>query len=103
MNVSVERSFAEQQDRADPLAQLRAEFLIPTRADGSEQHLSLRPFARAAAEGRRAFVQEELDSWAQLGVEGHFASQRPWLPLSRTLRAFAGAAWSARSRWKSWR
>ena len=37
MTFSLERSFAEQQDRADPLAKLRDEFLIPRRADGSEQ------------------------------------------------------------------
>ena len=79
MNVSLERSFAEQQDRADPLARMRSEFRIPTHADGTEQvylcghSLGLQPKAVAG------FVQEELDSWARRAVDGHFESQRPWL------------------------
>ena len=36
MNASLERSFAEQQDRADGLASMRDAFRIPTRADGTE-------------------------------------------------------------------
>ncbi len=79
MNFSLDRSFAEQQDRADPLANVRNEFLIPRRADGTDQvylcghSLGLQPKAVAAV------VQEELDSWAHRAVEGHFKSQRPWL------------------------
>jgi kynureninase len=79
MTLSLERSFAEQQDRADPLAKLRNEFRIPRRADGSEQvylcghSLGLQPKTVAA------FVQEELDNWAHRAVQGHFESQRPWL------------------------
>jgi kynureninase len=79
MNFSLERSFAEQQDRADPLAKLRSEFLMPRRADGTEQvylcghSLGLQPKAAAT------FIQEELDSWSQRAVEGHFRSRRPWL------------------------
>jgi kynureninase len=79
MNFSPERSFAEQQDRADPLAKLRNEFRIPRRTDGSEQvylcghSLGLQPKAVAA------IVKEELDNWADRAVEGHFESQRPWL------------------------
>ena len=37
MNASLDRSFAEQQDRADGLASMRDAFRIPTRADGTEQ------------------------------------------------------------------
>ncbi|HEV8331472.1 MAG TPA: kynureninase [Steroidobacteraceae bacterium] len=79
MNVPSDRSFAEQQDRADPLAKMRDAFRIPTRADGTEHvyfcghSLGLQP----KAVGR--VVQEELDSWAQRAVDGHFESSRPWL------------------------
>jgi kynureninase len=79
MNFSLERSFAEHQDRADPLARMREAFHIPRRADGSEQvylcghSLGLQP----KSVGR--VVQEELDSWAQRAVDGHFESPRPWL------------------------
>ncbi|HEY7642172.1 MAG TPA: kynureninase [Steroidobacteraceae bacterium] len=79
MNVPAERSFAEQQDRADPLAKLRDAFHIPTRADGTQHvyfcghSLGLQP----KSVGR--IVQQELDSWAQRAVDGHFESARPWL------------------------
>jgi len=79
MNVPSDRSFAERQDRADPLAKLRDSFRIPTRADGTEHvyfcghSLGLQPKAVASV------VQEELDSWARRAVDGHFESARPWL------------------------
>jgi kynureninase len=79
MNASLERSFAEQQDRADGLASFRDAFRIPTRADGTEQvylcghSLGLQPKAVGS------MLQEELDSWAQRAVDGHFESPRPWL------------------------
>jgi kynureninase len=95
MNFSLERSFAEEQDRADPLAQLRDEFRLPTRADGSQQvylcghSLGLQPKAVAS------IVEDELDSWAHRAVDGHFESPRPWLtyherfapPLARLVGA----------------
>ncbi|HXS90395.1 MAG TPA: kynureninase [Steroidobacteraceae bacterium] len=79
MNFPLDRSFAEQQDRADPLAKLRDEFRLPTRADGTPQvylcghSLGLQPKAVAS------ILQEELDSWAHRAVDGHFESNRPWL------------------------
>ncbi len=79
MNVSLERSFAEQQDRADALAKMRDAFRVPTRADGTEQvylcghSLGLQPKTVGS------IVQEELESWARRAVDGHFESQRPWL------------------------
>ena len=79
MTLSLDRSFAEQQDRADPLAKMRDAFRIPTRTDGTEHvyfcghSLGLQPKAVGQV------VQEELDSWAQRAVDGHFESSRPWL------------------------
>lgn len=94
MNVAVERSFAEQQDAADPLAQLRAEFLIPRHGDAESIYLcghslGLQP------RGVARVLEEELRHWAELAVEGHFASSRPWLPyheqLTNSLARLAGA------------
>src|SRR5262245_30262920 len=79
MNVPSARSFAERQDRDDPLANLRDAFRIPTRGDGTEHvyfcghSLGLQPKAVGSV------VQEELDSWARRAVDGHFESARPWL------------------------
>ena len=85
MNVSVEREFAQRQDASDPLAASRAEFLLPQRADGSTNiylcghSLGLQP------RGVARILSEELEHWAKLGVEGHFASSRPWLPYHEQL------------------
>lgn len=79
MSFSTDRSFAEQQDATDPLAAMRAEFRMPTRADGSNavylcgHSLGLQPKAVARV------VTEELDRWANRAVEGHFESPRPWI------------------------
>ncbi|GBG24624.1 Kynureninase [Hondaea fermentalgiana] len=77
--------FAEQLDARDELRELRQEFIFPRvdRADPESEScvylcgnsLGLQP--RKAKE----YVTEELDKWANLGVEGHFASTRPWVTV----------------------
>jgi kynureninase len=95
MTSPLDRSYAEQQDRADTLASLRGEFHLPVRADGSPvvylcgHSLGLQPKRTATV------VQEELDAWARLGVEGHFTGARPWVSyhelLTPALATLAGA------------
>jgi kynureninase len=95
MSSLLDRSYAEQQDRADPLARLRDEFHLPTGPHGATavylcgHSLGLQPKRTAG------IMQEELDVWARLGVEGHFAAQRPWVSyhelLTPGLAMLAGA------------
>lgn len=66
-------------DAADPLARLRAEFHLPLHPPTGQptiylcgNSLGLQPRRTAA------YVQQELDDWARLGVEGHFHGRRPW-------------------------
>lgn len=33
----------------------------------------------------RAYLEEELEDWERLGVEGHFRARRPWMPYHRLL------------------
>jgi kynureninase len=81
-----EEAWALEQDRADPLAWCRAEFAVPAGARGeplayfSGNSLGLMPKAA------RAEVTQELDDWARLGVEGHFAGRAPWYSYSERLR-----------------
>jgi kynureninase len=76
---------AEALDAADPLAHLRAQFLIP-RHDGQPQayfcgnSLGLQPV------GVRAALLQELDDWAELGVEAHFRGKQPWIPYHESVR-----------------
>ncbi|MEA2608249.1 MAG: kynureninase [Chloroflexota bacterium] len=73
-------------DRADPLSRYRDRFLLPEGSAGvpaiylAGQSLGLQP--RTA----RAAVEVELEAWARLGIDGHFAPDRQWFTLDDTLR-----------------
>src|SRR6516225_9141379 len=77
-SLHADESFALQADAADPLRRFRDQFHIPTDANGRPMiyfcghSLGLQP--RAV----RALVDEELEEWARLGVEGHFRGKTPW-------------------------
>jgi kynureninase len=78
--------FARAMDRTDPLARFRDRFHIPPTADGSPSvyfcgnSLGLQPKAA------RALVEQALDDWARLGVEGHFRGRSPWYPYHEQFR-----------------
>jgi kynureninase len=72
------RERAAELDRTDPLAPYRERFHIPRHGDGEAAYLcgnSLGLAPRAARES----VDQELVAWEQLGVEGHFKPERPWV------------------------
>jgi kynureninase len=76
-------------DAADELAGLRRDFELPREQGRTLTYLcghSLGPMPRAA---RRA-VEAELDRWAALGVDGHFADAHPVRGRARPLRAAHG-------------
>ena len=70
-------AYAREADAADPLRDLRKEFLFPQH-DGRDvlyftgNSLGLQP------KGAAVILQEELEDWARYGVEGHFQARRPW-------------------------
>lgn len=73
-----DRDYALELDARDPLARFRDAFHFPTRADGSPvvylcgNSLGLQP------RGVQADMEQELEDWAELGVEGHFDGRDPW-------------------------
>ena len=77
--------FAQELDAHDPLASYRDRFHIPKQPDGRDllyfcgNSLGLQP--RTA----RAYVDQELEDWARLGVDGHFDARHPWLPYHEFL------------------
>lgn len=87
-------TFARSADKKDPLRAYRSLFHIP-KVDGKASiyftgnSLGLQP------RSTRRFLNEELDDWATLGVEGHLHSRRPWLYYhkfsKKTLAAVTGA------------
>jgi len=77
--------FAQAMDAADPLAPFREKFHIPRSSSGEEciylcgHSLGLQP------KTARAYLEQELRDWAELGVEGHFHARHPWMPNHRLL------------------
>ncbi len=78
---------ARAQDAADVLAAFRGEFCFPKTAAGDDvvyltgNSLGLMPVSARAA------VNAELDAWARLGVEGHFAPTGAEFAAPRTAGA----------------
>jgi kynureninase len=88
----VDEARAAELEAADPLRSLRHEFCVPPWPGGAHadwaylagNSLGLQP--RAA----RAAVEDELDEWGRLAVEGWFESREPWLEYAGSLRAPVG-------------
>src|SRR5688572_22239758 len=78
MNFINTFQYAKKLDSQDTLRHLRNQFFIPT-TDGKNNiyfagnSLGLQP------KSTKKFLTEELTDWANLGVEGHEHSRRPWL------------------------
>ena len=72
-------AYAVQQDKEDSLSELRTRFYIPKDKNGNEwiyltgNSLGLQP------KTTQKYIEQELNDWANLGVEGHFEAKNPWL------------------------
>ena len=76
--------FAQQLDAKDPLKSFRERFFFPTFHDKTVRYftgnsLGLQP------KSTRQYILEELDAWAEFGVEGHFMAKRPWFSYHENL------------------
>lgn len=77
--------FAKKQDALDELSQYRKQFHIPKDKNGNEliylcgNSLGLQP------KSTKAYINQELEDWANLGVEGHTEAKNPWLPYHEFL------------------
>ncbi len=78
MNFENTIEFAKKLDGQDALKSFRSKFFIPQH-EGKDtiyftgNSLGLQPKSTAA------YIQQELNDWAQYGVEGHFHAKNPWL------------------------
>lgn len=79
MNFENTLEFAKLLDEKDKLRSFRDRFFIPQH-NGKDciyftgNSLGLQPKTTSQ------YIQQELNDWAQLGVEGHFHAKNPWLP-----------------------
>lgn len=94
-NYRLGLDYAKQQDATDPLADYRDKFHIPKDENGNEwlyftgNSLGLQP------KSTQQYIQQELDDWANFGVEGHFEAKNPWMPyhefLTESMAKIVGA------------
>lgn len=78
-------AYAQAQDAQDSLKKFRNQFHIPRDSSGRElvylcgNSLGLQPKLV------QTYLQQELDDWAQLGVDGHTDARHPWMPYHEFL------------------
>jgi kynureninase len=96
MNYSSDQHFAEQLDRDDSLSRFRESFYIPKHSTGEESvylcgnSLGLQP------KQTKSYINQELEDWAKLGVEGHFHAENPWMPYHEFLATSTAAVVGAK-------
>ncbi|MCI0702159.1 MAG: kynureninase, partial [Planctomycetia bacterium] len=79
MSLEQLRELASELDRTDPLAQYRARFCIPRHVTGKDVSYLCGNSLGLAPRKAREYVERELFAWEELGVEGHFKHDRPWV------------------------
>ena len=94
-NYKLGLDYALEQDQNDELYVYRNQFHIPKDKSGDEliymtgNSLGLQP------KQTKFYVNQELEDWANLGVEGHFEAKNPWLPyhefLTKNMAKVVGA------------
>lgn len=87
--------FAKQLDQKDELSIYRNQFHIPKDKNGNDliymtgNSLGLQP------KSTKDYINQELEDWANLGVEGHTEAKNPWLPyheyLTESMAKLVGA------------
>lgn len=78
---------ARSMDEQDPLRSFREKFYMPKQNSSDDliyltgNSLGLQPKLT------RAYIEQELKDWAELGVEGHFNAKNPWMPYHEFVTA----------------
>ena len=77
--------FSLQLDKNDELQHYRNEFNIPLQKNGKEHIYLCGNSLGLQAKRTKSFINQELEDWATLGVEGHFHAKNPWMPYHEFL------------------
>jgi kynureninase len=86
MNFSADEQFALQLDAKDPLAAFRYRFHIPTGAHGNELIYFVGNSLGLMPKTTRSVVEQELEDWSRLAVDGHLEGRTPWYSYHETVR-----------------
>jgi kynureninase len=85
VNYINDLAYAKKMDEQDELRKFRSYFHLPTQKNGEPyvylcgNSLGLQPKSTADA------LKQELEDWKNLGVEGHFHAENPWMPYHEFL------------------
>ncbi|WP_130736645.1 kynureninase [Flavobacterium sp. J27] len=77
MNFQNTREFAQELDRQDELAKYREEFIFP-KVNGKEVIYFTGNSLGLQSKAAKKYVEEVMQDWANLAVEGHFYADKPW-------------------------
>ncbi|MGF1557030.1 kynureninase [Paucihalobacter sp.] len=87
--------FALQQDQNDQLSNFRTQFHIPKDDIGKEMVYMTGNSLGLQPKITKAYIHQELEDWANLGVEGHTQAKNPWIDyhnyLTETMASIVGA------------
>lgn len=90
MNFENSLPFAKKLDRLDPIAPYRKKFHIPLHEGKPSVYFVGNSLGLQPRETKK-YINEELDDWANLAVEGHFDGRRPWMHYHKfSKKALAG-------------
>ena len=78
INFENSLAFAKKSDRADPLRSFRSQFFI-SKAKGKQAIYFAGNSLGLPPRTTKRFLEQELNDWAALGVEGHEHAKKPWL------------------------
>lgn len=84
MEFDTQESTALALDQSDPLSSLRNSFHIPAAPSGQKMIYMLGNSLGLQPKKARDQVNQELDQWASLGVEGHFRGSNPWFSYTES-------------------
>lgn len=72
-------------DLQDSLSSFRNKFHIPKTPDGSDSIYLCGNSLGLMPKATREYINQELEDWKNLGVEGHFHAKHPWMPYHEFL------------------
>jgi kynureninase len=86
-DLSNDLACAQKLDQADPLKKFQNEFNFPKTKTGKNQLYFAGHSLGLMPKQASQYVNEELEAWAQYGVEGHFLGAHPWLHYHENITA----------------
>src|SRR3954469_3511517 len=81
--VASTRESAAALDARDPLAKFRERFHHPRKPGGEPMVYLVGHSLGLEPKTTRAYLEQEMKDWAEMGVEAHFRAKNPWLGYHR--------------------